>query len=174
MTTTDDDWFTSSPVQNESVRKVVPANRTPSRNQGQAFADVNKGPAVSQDVQALVRAIESVEIASGEDLQAFLDRVRALCHKLAVLVSMAGGELVANVTAEARNAGKTSLINVRDIGGIRRVGKSMDRAAGDLADCAASLIGAWKTYEQFVEGVAERAGKKRKASVRKGFDLGIN
>lgn len=150
-----------------------PAVRTPSRQQGQTLSDVNKGPGPNADVAALMKAAEGITIESGEDLNGFLDAMRQVLHRSAVMTSMAGGELVANVRAQAKNSGRTSMIRPADLGAIRRVSKQMDRAASGMGDAASSLIAAWTAYQAFCEQIAERQGKKIRPIGSRKFNVGI-
>lgn len=109
----------------------------PGNNPGGGGAGVNP-----KDLVALIKAFTAQELTDQNDLNAFCEMGRALCHRLAVETHLASGEL----TAGAKEMGKQH----RSWGAVfkmRRVTKRMDRIGDGFATLAAEFVGTWQQFE---------------------------
>ena len=116
------------------------------------------GAAVNpKDLVSLIRGFVSQELTDQNDLHAFCEMGRALCHRLAVETHLASGEL----TAGAKEMGRQN----RSWGAVfkmRRVTKRLDRAGDAFAANAAEFIGAWTQFEVVFGEILDGADKPKK------------
>lgn len=121
--------------------------------------------ASTKDLASLIRGFVDMELADQNDLQAFCDLGRALFHRLAVEVHLAGGEL----TAGAKEMAKKN----RMWGAQRRmarVTKRLDAIGDACAKSAAEFIATWAAFEKefadILDGAEKKADKPRHFGIK--------
>jgi hypothetical protein len=114
-------------------------------------------------LDALIKAIDDIEIADQHDLNAFCEAGRKLAHYLAVQTALAGGEIEAGVKEMAKNSGGSRWSMT---GKIRRVTKRLYNAADHFGSAGADFVGAWTTFEQVFADLLEASESKTKTHKR--------
>lgn len=116
------------------------------------------GAGVNQkDLVSLIKGFMAQELTDQNDLHAFCEMGRALCHRLAVETHLASGEL----TAGAKEMGRHN----RSWGAVfkmRRVTKRLDRAGDGFATLAAEFVGAWTQFETAFGELLDGADKPKR------------
>lgn len=95
-----------------------------------------------KDLTALIRGFVDQELSDQNDLHAFCEMGRALCHRLAVETHLAAGEL----TAGAKEMGRQN----RSWGAVfkmRRVTKRLNKIGDGFAENAGEFVGVWTAFE---------------------------
>jgi hypothetical protein len=123
----------------------------------------------SQRIDALVKALEDVELTDQHSLNAFCEALRKLSGRLAVETAIGSGQLTAGAKAMAKGSGNAFLMGLDVKLKMRRVTRALDACADHLGSAAASAVTAWTTFEAEFEEVLNKS--TRKPSTPKSFHI---
>lgn len=141
-----------------------PSASAPAARKAPASASRSSGGSSGgSKLDALIKAIDDIEIADQHDLNAFCEAGRKLAHYLAVQTALAGGEIEAGVKEMAKNSGGSRWSMT---GKIRRVTKRLYNAADHFGSAGADFVGAWTTFEQVFADLLEASESKTKTHKR--------
>lgn len=162
----------------------TPTDRQPPRTQRdvmQEIADLRKiqvdnarggASTGSNRLDALVKALESVQLSDQHDLHAALEAFRALGHRLAVEGMMMAGELEAGVKATAKANSAVGVVGFSATRKIRRTLKAFRAMADHFASAGGSAVAAWTAFEKDFE--EDLTPTKTKPKSRRGFSINPN
>jgi len=129
-------------------------------------------PTGSSKINALVKALDDVELTDQHTLNAFCEALRLLCTKLAVETALGSGQLTAGAKAMAKGSGKVFLLGLDTKMKIRKVTKALESVSDHLGSAAADAVTAWATFETEFEDLLTTA--KTKADSPKTFHINQN
>jgi hypothetical protein len=130
------------------------------------------GKGGSQSMLARLQAMESVDIADQNGLHAFTEAGRSLCMKLAILTELTSGQMKADAKKMARDNSDGNLTVGEKLKlkvALMKIGRRIHAASDDMADAAASLSGAWKVMEVFLDELEN--GQDTKPKAKGGFHI---
>jgi uncharacterized phage infection (PIP) family protein YhgE len=123
----------------------------------------------SDKLDALVRALDDVELSDQHSLNAFCEALRKLASRLAVETAIGSGQLTAGAKVMAKGTGNPLLMGLDVRLKMRKVTKALDSASDHLGDAAAQAVTAWSVFEaEFEEALNKSA---RKAATPRGFTI---
>jgi hypothetical protein len=142
-------------------KTAAPAKKTAAPPKPTAAPTVNVTVSTGSDkIDALVRALDDVELTDQHSLHAFCEALRKLSHKLAVETAIASGQLSAGAKAMAKGSGNPFLMGLDVKVKIRRVTKSLESASDHLGDASSAAVLAWSTFEAEFEEVLSKSSRQ--------------
>ena len=146
-------------------RKTTAAKTTTTK----AAADPGTVSSGSDKLDALVRALDDVELTDQHSLNAFCEALRKLSSRLAVETAIGAGQLTAGAKEMAKGSGKWFLMGLDVRYSMRKVTKALEAASDSLGDAAASAVSAWAIFEAEFDEVLNKAATK--TSTPKSFHI---
>jgi len=126
----------------------------------------------SDRIDALVRALDDIQIEDQHDLHAILEAFRKLGHRLAMESMLTGSELEAGLKQAARGGSVFGTVGFGTHRKIRRTLKALRTMADGFAGASASAVVAWRAFEKdFAEDLAPT---RTRPAPRKGFRINPN
>lgn len=139
---------------------AAPAKKAAAAPRKTAAAPTSPASTGSDKMDALVRALDDVELTDQHSLNAFCEALRRLGHKLAVETALASGQLTAGAKAMAKGSGNPFLMGLDVKIKIHRVTKALDSASDHLGEAAADAVTAWATFEAEFAEVLEKSNSQ--------------
>lgn len=124
-------------------REETPRDATP--------AGYGEGSRTNKNLQALLAAIDNVEIRDQHDLNEFLEGLRKLLHYVAVQGQLAAGEIEAGAKEQAKTQATLGIVGFDIRRRIRRVTKLIESSANHCAQGAADAVKAWHAMERLLD-----------------------
>lgn len=121
----------------------------------------------NQTLQALVKAIDNVELKDQHDFQEFAEAIRRLGHYVSVQVHLGAGELEAGAKQMARGEATLGVPGFSIRARIRSVIKPLNSAANHFAQGAADAVKSWHAMESMLDEIATAA----KPAKPRGFSI---
>lgn len=150
--------------------KPAAAKTTASRARTTAKApDPGTASTGSDKLDALVKALDDVELTDQHSLNAFCEALRKLCSRLAVETAIGTGQLEAGAKAMAKGNGNPFLMGIDVRFKMRKVTKALGSASDHLGDAAASAVSAWTIFEAEFAEILDKSARKTQAA--KGFTI---
>jgi hypothetical protein len=123
----------------------------------------------SSRLDALVKALEDIQISDQHDLHRMLEAFRMLGHRLAIEAMMASHELEEGVKAAAKQQSRMGVVGWSARSKIRRTVKAFRNMADSFATAAAGAVTTWNAFEKdFADDLAPTRTKPGRA---KGFSI---
>jgi hypothetical protein len=123
----------------------------------------------SKSLDALVKALETVQISDQHDLHEALEAFRMLGHRLAMEALLMGSELEAGVKQAAKNDSALGVVGFSAHRKIKRTMRAFRTMADGFASAGASAVTAWRAFEK--DFADDLAPAKTKPAARKGFRI---
>lgn len=119
-------------------------------------------PTPADKLDALIKAMDDIELADQHDLNTFCEAGRKLSHYLAVVTALAAGELEAGAKemAKANGGGFTGAFKMR------RVTRKLNGAADHFGSAAGAFVATWSEFERVFEEMLSKSSSKPKAHRR--------
>lgn len=152
-----------------AAAKKATAPRKTTTTRAASTADDSPVSSGSQKMDALVKALEDVELTDQHSLNAFCEALRKLSGRLAVETAIGSGQLTAGAKAMAKGSGNPFLMGLDVKLKMRRVTRALDACADHLGSAAAAAVTAWTTFETEFEEVLNKSA--RKPSTPKSFHI---
>lgn len=145
-----------------AAKKAAAPRKTAAAKPAATASEASDSPVStgSQRIDALVKALEDVELTDQHSLNAFCEALRKLCGRLAVETAIGSGQLTAGAKAMAKGSGNPFLMGLDVKLKMRRVVRALDACADHLGSAAASSVLAWTTFETEFEEVLSKTSRK--------------